>query len=195
MIAGINDVGNNYQVVSLFEGEEQSIYEFGGVKYYDIPTIDCYNAIKEAIGNEQTVLIPKNLMNPLTVQDLIIQDASDPLEAARIAQELAAKQFISNRMGSLSVFDFYGFQIVNNRLMAAGYIVTNENREEKYLEIANSKDENLIKLLEIYLEKMDLLNEYENMYRQFMIYKTDASKCGTVEELKTRLNSFYSSFN
>jgi len=195
LIAGINDVGVNYQIVSVFQGDEETIFEFGGVRLYEISSIECYNAIETSLEANQSVFFAKNLINPLVEGDLIIQAAEDAIVAAALGARNQARQFTSNRVGSLSMFDFYGFTIINNRLIDLGYVITDENREAKYLEIINAGDQAIIDALDIYLDLRDKLDERKSTYDIYKIFSDEVILLTTVEDIEARLATFYSAFN
>jgi len=195
LIAGIASAGVNFRIVSVYEGDETLIFEFGGVRLYEIPSVLCFNRIKTALENLKVVLFPKNLLNPLTIPDLIIQPALDIVVATRIGINIQARQFISNRTGSLSMFDFYGFSLINNNLIDRGYVFTNDNREQKYLEIVNTGDQDLIDALDIYLTIRDRLDEHHTMYKQYRDFWLALKDMTTVEEMENGLIAFRQLFN
>ncbi len=195
LIAGIADLGNKYKVVSTLKGDESLLFEFGGTRMYEIPSVQCFNAIEDALAKKKDVFIPKNITNPLTEKELIIEEATDLVKASKLAAAIQTKQFVSNRLGGLCMFDFFDFTILNNQLIAAGHVITTINREEVYLEVINSGDDKLINILEKYLEKLDKISEYEAIYRQWEVFATDLDSIKTESEVKTRVDAFYGSYN
>jgi len=195
LTAGIIDSGVNFKIVSVFEGDETLIFEFGGAILYEIPTLVVFNRIKTSLEEGKLVLFPKNLLNPLTIHDLIIQPTLDIVVATRIGINIQARQFISNRMGSLSVFDFYGFTLINNELIDRGYVITNDNREQKYLEIVNTGKQILIDTLDMYLTIRDRLSEHHTMYKQYRDFWLLLKDMTTVEEMENGLIAFKQLFS
>ena len=192
LIATIMDVGTFYRVVSVLKGEETSIFEFGGVRLYEIPILEVFELISKSLKEGKTVLIPKNLTNQLTANELIIKDTIDEVEASKQSVRMETKQFISNRLGGLSMFTFFEFVILNNQLISKGFSITQENREEKYLEIINIGDDDLIALLEKYLECLDELSEKDFMYNSWKDFSNSLEEINSQDEIKEKLNIFHS---
>jgi chromatin segregation and condensation protein Rec8/ScpA/Scc1 (kleisin family) len=92
----------------------------------------------------------------------------------------------------------YGFIILNNDLANAGYFITNENREEKYLEILETGDEKLISKLEDYLNYKDEIETVAHLERRFSSFRTEIRAAASVEEVtaieERFLEKFYAGF-
>jgi len=194
ILAGVADVGINYRVISVLEGDEGQIFEHSGVKYYEIPSYDLKKQIEDAMENGKEVFFPKGIDYPLTFRDLIIQDIPDPIAAERQGAIIRSKHFVAYRVGYISMFEFFSFQLLNNKLGAAGYIISDSNREEKYLEIVNTGDSDLISSLEEYLALLDKLSEGNFMYKQWLQFSRDLDTATSVEQVRSMTDSFYSQF-
>lgn len=195
ILAGVADIGVNYKIVSVLEGDEAQIFEHSGVRYYEISSYDLKRQIEEAMESGKEVFFPKSIDYPLTYTDLIIQDIPDPIAAQRQGAIIRAKHFVAYRAGYLSMFDFFSFQLLNNTLSAAGYVIVDSNREEKYLEIVNTGDQALITALEEYLALLDKLSERSFMYNQWSQFVRDLETATSVEQVGSMSDSFYSQFN
>ena len=55
--------------------------------------------------------------------------------------------------------------MVNNKFCSAGVFIHSENKEDEYLKIIKSGDEDMINTLEMFLEKLDVLNEISAGYK------------------------------
>jgi len=195
ILAGVADVGVNFKVVSILDGDEASIFEHSGVKYYEIPSPDLRQYIEDSMTSGKEVFFPKGIDYPLTESDLIIQDIPDPIAAERQGALVRSKHFVAYRVGYLSIFDFFNFQILNNKLAAAGYVISDLNREEKYLEIVNSNDQDLISDLEEYLSLLDRLSEHNFIYKQWIEFNRDLETATSVEQIQSMSDTFYSQFS
>ena len=64
---------------------------------------------------------------------------------------LKLRDYINNRLDGFSTIDLVLYMDAKLDLADAGFVITDANREEKYLEILETGDEKLIDLLESYL--------------------------------------------
>jgi hypothetical protein len=101
-------------------------------------------------------------------------------------------------LAKISGFALYGFIVLNNDLAANGYFITNENREEKYLEILETGDEKLIAKLEDYLNYKDEIESVASLERKFQAFRAEIKEAVSVEAIKEIeerfLERFYSNF-
>jgi len=74
----------------------------------------------------------------------------------RIAKK--AKQKLDGIVGSADLIYYIDFIDTNNILNSRGFFITDDNKEEKYLEILESGDEDLIDTLEKFLLSKDRLS-------------------------------------
>ena len=75
-------------------------------------------------------------------------------------------------------------------LASNGYFITNDNREEKYLEIINGGDAALISALEDYLAAYDAISPVANMYTEMKQAEVAISASSTEAEVDTAASSF-----
>ena len=88
----------------------------------------------------------------------------------------------------------YDKSILNNDLINAGYSITNENREEKYLQILETGDEKLISKLEDYLNYKDEIEKVAHLERKFSKFKDNVLSSSTVEDVTEITNKFLENF-
>jgi hypothetical protein len=121
-----------------------------------------HQLMKEAIQAGKRVHIQKSAMRTNEVLpgefEIIDLAESDPLEEAKGSSIIKIRMLVTPELSKISGFAMYGFIILNNDLANAGYFITNENREEKYLEILETGDEKLISKLGI--EYNEVSNKY-----------------------------------
>ncbi len=93
----------------------------------------------------------------------------------------------------LRAFDFFEFTMCNNFLASKGFFITDENREEVYIQIINSGDEKVIEHLEKYLNLLDRIsvpNYQYNSYLEFEEAVKDAKTLGELKELEENYRYF-----
>ena len=65
-------------------------------------------------------------------------------------------------------YNYFRYQYLNNIFASNGIFITNENREEKYIEILEKDDEALTEKLEEFLKVTELLTNYEKLYQMYL---------------------------
>ena len=92
---------------------------------------------------------------------------SEDLGQVRSNQRGLARNELMNRVGYDLNFDVFEFVLLNNQLINKGFVITDENREDKYLEIINLDDDELIETLRNFLEAFDRLSPHLFFYRKY----------------------------
>jgi len=121
--------------------------------------------------------------------DLIITPL-DALTIYKARTRTRGKHILKQYCDFTLQFDFFKFHILNNQLIDAGYIITDENREEKYLEIINTSDETLISILEAYLEIRDSIMVHTHHYDNFQSFKTTVNDAIDTAAVDIAFNDF-----
>jgi len=75
-------------------------------------------------------------------------------------------------------------------LASYGYFITNENREEKYLEIINTGDEDLIAALEEYLDAYDSITPLSSLYKSMKQAMVDIDAAANEGEVDAAVHMF-----
>ena len=157
--------------------------------------------IKEALLANKLVNIPKSLTTTevlpgeFTIVDLA---QTDEIQEARNATLVKIRMLVTPELSKISGFALYGFMILNNDLANTGYFITNDNREEKYLEILETGDEKLITKLEDYLNYKDEIERVAQLERKFSACRSEIQSANTVDEIvaieQRFLEQFYAHF-
>jgi hypothetical protein len=141
--------------------------------------------IRETLGTGADVLLTEdqtiNYSN-LTYEDFeIISHTDFEVEKRKALFEIRNK--IGYSTATVSALDLYGFHSLYSSLLSKGYNISDENREEKYLEIINTGDEDLLKLLEDYIEVKDGIDSAAKMYQLLKQYLIEIEETTTQDEL------------
>lgn len=153
--------------------------------------------IKEAIADKQVVLINKKdySESEVTPSDYNVINVDQNALKLQISTSLSkVRMIVTPEMSKISGFALYGFMILNNDLCNEGYYITNENREEVYIKILETGDEELISKLEDYLNYKDELERKFYLERRFSKFKKRIMKATTVEQVEQLENDFLSSY-
>ena len=156
-----------------------------------------YKKIEEALLANKTVHINKNMMaNEVLPFEVDVKDTSleDPLQESKNHNLAKVRMIVSPDLCKIAGLTLYGFMVLNNDLINAGYAITNENREEKYLQILETGDEKLISKLEDYLNYKDEIEKVAYLERKFSKFKNDVLSSSTVEDVIELTNKFLENF-
>lgn len=129
----------------------------------------------------------------LDVEDLSVDDAKleasneEKLDAFKEKTCRMMNEMISNQL-MISNFELFHFFKLNHALAAKGYLITDENREEKYLEVINSGDAETLQVLSEYLDCLDEFNAIDSVYAKFKEYKEKVKSATNEKEIE---DAFY----
>ena len=86
---------------------------------------------------------------------------------AALAVKTKARGIFGDDLLIFELLDLITFMLLNNKFANNGFFITDENKEEKYIEIIETCDDNLIEDLEKYiflLDKIKILQNKKNEY-------------------------------
>lgn len=157
----------------------------------------AYQKIKDALANGDVARIQKRLstdeVSPSEVT-VVSHESFDSLIEKRKASITKVRMLVTPELAKISGFALYGFTILNNDMINAGFVITNDNREEKYLEILETGDEELISKLEDYLNYKDEIERVAQLERKFSKFQHEINNAGEedIEEIEQKfLEEFY----
>ncbi len=185
-------------VVEIKDTPSGSDFEVSGIYPYDIR-----NVIPTSKFIPISAKIAEMLIAPLREGELIKVSPSavknkgagisiDDFSIVKItgierirAQELTkAYERFGATVSATSLLKNYMYFSTAILLAEHGFLITDENREEKYLEIINTGDESLLRTLEDYLEARDNLSYLSLEYRSFSEYINKVKAAKTIKALK-----------
>lgn len=130
-----------------------------------------YEVINGYLQDDKIVLIPRSLNVPLTEDVLIIKDSTDQDTLAKNKQAIQKAMRIEvSDMLALSSFtyhiDFYKFCVLNNYFNSKGFFITEENKEDVYLNVvAYSKEQNDTEIVDKLVELIELTEKLNKVYK------------------------------
>lgn len=172
-------------------------------KLIDLTSWAVYQFIVEKLREGKTLYLPKYLENDITIDDIIIDENNDALSIAKQSAMIKIKDFIfSSRLSKDSIFNIYRFIILNDWMISKGFNITDENREEKYLEIITQvselEDENEVEIiiakLEQYLNLRDKLATSESLVTAMDNVIDNIANANTIEEVTELYNIYMAQF-
>ena len=198
-LAIVQDRGPHWQVTNVTKNtfdsladREESLLKLNSA---------TYEIIKRALLSNKIVRIKKTLSaNEVMPWEAEIIDLgeTDPLQDARSSAITKIRMLVTPDLAKISTMAIYGFTVLNNDLANAGYFITNDNREEKYLEILETGDEKLISKLEDYLNYKDEIEAVAQLERKFTAFRGEVRNANSIEEVtkiqERFLERFYSTY-
>jgi hypothetical protein len=174
--------GTDMAIFKAYVAETDDYFKVINVTVNDTLTQDTKSAIKfssaqayEVINgylqDDKIVLIPRSLNVPLTEDVLVIKDSTDQDILAKNKQAIQKAMRIEvSDMLALSSFtyhiDFYKFCVLNNYFNSKGFFITEENKEDMYLNVvAYSKEQNDTVIVDKLVELIELTEKLNRVYK------------------------------
>lgn len=143
--------------------------------------------VDESVINVDVSDIKKN-------EDSDTLQQEDNLELVKKQKETQALSLLRSRLDDTTNIAFANFIILNNKLLDKGFVITDENREDKYLEIVNKDDEQLLDTLSSYLEAYDNLRIYVDYYQYYIRVKENIRSAFDLEEVNAAFDEYNKRF-
>lgn len=173
----------NYEVANIYPYDIKHIFPQN--KYFQI-SASTAETIIEPLRKGLLVTVKKDTIennDPIQIEDFKIVELSNfqtkkSMELARVQMRFSA--FVS----SSSILEHFAYFSSAILLSERGFMITDSNREEKYLEIINEGDEYLLKTLEDYLEARDNLAKLSHTYKDVKDYMKKIQGVKTLKGLE-----------
>lgn len=193
-LAIVVDMGAFYQVVGLTKNNLDNLAN-ADEKYLKCSSA-AYKMMEDAIAAGKIVRLPKSLQvgEVLPGEVNIITSTMNDLDATKQAALVKCRNVVNLNLSKLAGLTLYGFTVLNNDLISAGYVITNENREEQYLKILETADEKLISKLEEYLNYRDEIESVAAVERKFSQLRKDIRNVSTIEDINKLADEFLQMF-
>jgi len=187
-VACVDDVGDKL-AVKYVDTYQNSLARNDG--YYIKISNVAADVIREALANSNRVWLPKNVDGELGVADVVISE-TDGLEKDKMVAIASIYGKVDYQLFHISAFDHFNYLNMFSKLASKGIFITDENKEEKYIEIIEKGDEAFITLLEDYLEAKDKLEAITYVYKKSVHAVNEIIKCESPEKLAVIVDEFNS---
>jgi len=183
--AQLSEYGNHYQVTNIFLEEVR--YILPHARYIPLSNHVAL-ALKNDLNQGNQITIEKQLVDNPKNPDIPLESFNikkpETIDEKKSQLKSKVNQRISAYTALLSGLEMYEFFVVFTKLQSLGYQVLNEEiKEETFLEIINTGNEDLITDLEIFLELKDKFDKISKKYRGIKDYFREIDESETEEEL------------
>jgi hypothetical protein len=193
-LAIVEDRGSYYQVLGTTKNTFDVVANSAD-KHLKLTSITA-DLIHQQLAQGNQVRIPKSLQSnevlPGELQIISVTDSE--IDAARNNAAYKARQMVTYELGKISSFTLYRYNILHDELAADGYFITNKNREQKYIEIIETGNVELISLLEKYLEARDTIDQALSVHDRLDSYLANLNSLTTVDDIKAAETAFLTAF-
>lgn len=192
----IEDCGFYYQIKNIISNTTDFGTDSNKENHLPLSTV-AHRKIVQSLDKNLTVTIQKPIMaNEVLPCDLIIVDETDDIKKIQHAALIKAKTLITPEITKESGYTMYEYMVYHDELMEEGIVITNKNRETKYMEIIETDDESLIELLENYLECKDKIERGFFIKKRYDQLVKDMKRTKNIDEINNLYNLFIDkSFN
>ena len=189
--AQLSEYGDHYKVVNVILSEVK--YILPNAKYVALPNQVALE-LKNKLNNGMVISIDKELIDSPKSKDIPLSDFKieepNTLDLKKSAAKARVKQRVSSYMAMLTGFDVLEFFMILGKFNSMNFPVMDESqKEEVFLNIINTGDEDLITDLERFLEIKDTFDKMMKKHRSIKQYFREIDECDTEEELEEVINS------
>lgn len=156
--------------------------------YFETDKEDFFLFVKGLLDDSNEVSYLKGV-TPTEVADLTVSPL-DYLSVYKARTRTKGTHILKQYCDFTLQFDFFQFSVLNNKMIDAGYVITDENREAKYLDVINTGDEALIADLDVYLELRDRIAVSTHNYNNYIQFKNIVNDATTASEVDTAYADF-----
>jgi hypothetical protein len=184
--AQLSEVGGKYNIVNIIMSEAK--YILPNAKYVALPN-EVALRLKNELNQGKLIYIRKEFVDNPVSKDIPFEHFNIELPKELNQKKSAAKarvhQKISAYTSMLTAFDALEFWLISSKLTAMGFNVMDEsNKEQTYLNIIQTGNDDLITDLERFLEVKDIFDNMMRKYRELKRYFKEIDECDDEKELE-----------
>lgn len=184
--AQLSELGEVYVVNNVILTEAK--YVLPNAKFIALPNQTALT-LKYELNNGKFITIDKDLVDNPKSKDIPISHFKitkpTDLHMKKSAARSRVHQRISAYTALLSAYDIFEFFMISGKLQALGFNVLDDSKkEETYLAIIETSNEDLITDLEKFLEIKDIFDKMMKKYRGLKQYFREIDECDDEDELE-----------
>lgn len=198
------DKNDRYEIARANEVTgEFSLYILSDYIELEVENFELYEYVKNLLDQNRQCFLPKYDFNKTyDISDVILIEESDLDIAKRVAIKRVNNKIYGTILTKLHLIDIYDFTVLNNYFVDKGFVITDDNRESKYLDIisyiSDIEDENeaedCIDKLQEYLNAKDRIEYAKNVVNDLRIYEQQINDATTEEEVNNLYNEYIARF-
>jgi len=165
-ITGSGDIPEGSSDPTVYIGVSDEVYKFV-----------CDNI------EEHILICPRNV-EELKVDMIEVKAANILIELKHTAVKAYKNFHLGRVMDPEFLITFIDYTMLNNKFCSHGFFITQDNKEEMYLDILNTGDMSLIESLERYLNVSDKICEYWCHTDNLIKFKEEIYNAESREELE-----------
>ena len=177
------------QIINI---ETSVIRDLIGLKNNSIGVNNITAQIVETMFNQGKQVYYKSNCKSIELMpyDIFSGDDVTDLNILRNQKLSDAKYCISHQQALVTGLMMFDFICINNELIDKGYVITDYNREDKYIEILEADDEDLVDKLERYLNARDAITRASFLENEYQKFYTDIKQAQTEEDILKTSSEF-----
>ena len=177
------------QIINI---ETSVIRDLIGLKNNSIGVNNITAQIVETMFNQGKQVYYKSNCKSIELMpyDIFSGDDVTDLNILRNQKLSDAKYCISHHQALVTGLMMFDFICINNELIDKGYVITDYNREDKYIEILEADDEDLVDKLERYLNARDAITRASFLEQEYQKFYTDIKQAQTEEDILKTSSEF-----
>jgi len=185
--AQLTELGTVYMVNNVIMSEAK--YVLPSAKYVDLPNETALK-LKNDLNQGKVITIIDEPLSKDIPYDHFKVEVAKTLNQKKSTARAKVYQRIHAYTALLTGYDILEFWMIVGKLQSYGYDIMNEaNKEEVYLSIINSGNEDHITDLERFLEVKEVFDNMMKKYRDLKRYLRDINDCDTEQELAEVIQS------
>lgn len=198
------DKNDRYEIARANEVTgEFGLYILSDYIELEVENFELYEYVKNLLDQNRQCFLPKYDFNKTyDISDVILIEESDLDIVKRIAIKRVNNKIYGTILTKLHLIDIYDFTVLNNYFVDKGFVITDDNRESKYLDIisyiSDIEDENeaedCIDKLQEYLNAKDRIEYAKNVVNDLRIYEQQINDATTEEEVNNLYNEYIARF-
>jgi hypothetical protein len=195
LVQFFDDVENERRYISgITQIKENEIYD---TNLWIVVSDDVYVFLKDLIvtpnGNKTQYYVSIAVNAIESVDTINVESdsnvASDSLSVWINHYDKMMQTVLTSR-SNMYPYKLYQYFSYYNILMSKGIFITDENQEEKYIEVINTEDDALIEVLAEFLDMKDNMNEELAVYKDYNTYHSRLMLASNKEEAKQIYEEF-----
>lgn len=181
MLKNLLKIHNNNNVWKVVDVEKRYDTVIDKTKFFEVDD-DLYNYIEEKLKYNNIIIEKEKLNKNIKKEDFILDELEES-EKLRIASRNLVYESFCGRCSIIDMLEIYNFILANNKLASKGFYVTEDNKDEVYIDIIKSENEEDTEMLEKLLYAKDYLSNPYYWFEEYKKYNEDLECADSKEEI------------